>query len=72
MNYNNVVYTEINYDGKMKEWIKVRKANGISQSDIATEMGTSESVISLIESFKRRSLAAYYYYKTHFGRLKDI
>lgn len=72
MDYNTTVYNEIEYDRKMKEWINQRKAAGISQMDVALDMGTSYSMISLIETFKRRSLAAYYYYKNHFGYSEEV
>ncbi len=60
-------YDYINYDQKMTEWIQKRKESGITQKDMAEMLNTSDSMISYIESFKRRSFAAYYAYKQKFG-----
>lgn len=60
-------YEYIDYDNKMKEWIQKRKDSGMTQKELADKLGTSDSMISYIESFKRRSFAAYYGYKSLFG-----
>ena len=60
-------YDYINYDQKMTEWIQKRKESGMTQKELADKLGTSYSMISYIESFKRRSYAAYYAYKNLFG-----
>ena len=60
-------YEYIDYDNKMKEWIQKRKDSGMTQKELADKLGTSDSMISYIESFKRRSFAAYYVYKNLFG-----
>ena len=60
-------YDYIDYENKMREWIQKRKDSGMSQKEVADKLGTSDSMISYIESFKRRSFAAYYAYKNLFG-----
>lgn len=60
-------YEYIDYENKMKEWIQKRKDSGISQKEMAERLGTSDSMISYIESFKRRSFAAYFGYKRVLG-----
>lgn len=60
-------YNYIDYDNKMTEWIQKRKDSGISQKEMAEILGTSDSMISYIESFKRKSFAAFYAYKHMFG-----
>ena len=60
-------YDYIDYENKMKEWIQKRKESGMTQKEVADKLGTSYSMISYIESFKRRSYAAYYAYKNLFG-----
>lgn len=60
-------YDYIDYENKMKEWIQKRKESGMTQKEVAEKLGTSNSMISYIESFKRRSYAAFYAYKYMFG-----
>ena len=60
-------YDYIDYENKMREWIQKRKESGMTQKELADKLGTSDSMISYIESFKRRSYAAYYAYKNLFG-----
>lgn len=60
-------YDYIDYENKMREWIQKRKESGMTQKELADKVGTSYSMISYIESFKRKSFAAYYVYKNLFG-----
>lgn len=60
-------YDYIDYENKMREWIQKRKESGMTQKELADKVGTSYSMISYIENFKRKSFAAYYVYKTLFG-----
>ena len=63
----NETYNALNYEENMRKWIEERKRQGISQKEVAIDMKCTESTISYVEHFKRRSFAAYYYYKAKFG-----
>lgn len=55
------------YDVKFHALITKRKEKGISQRQMADELGVTESTISRWEKFTRRSLVAYFGYKRVLG-----
>lgn len=61
------MYENLNYTENMEKWIVKRKEQGVTQKDIARDMSCTESMISRVENFKRKSYAAYYYYMRRFG-----
>lgn len=55
------------YDVKFHALITKRKEKGMSQRQMADELGVTEATISRWESFNRRSLIAYFGYKRVLG-----
>lgn len=57
----------MDYDVKFHALITKRKEKGISQRQMAKELGVTEASISRWENFTRRSLIAYFGYKRVLG-----
>lgn len=60
-------YKYMDYDVKFHALITKRKEKGITQKQMAEELGVTEASISRWESFNRRSLIAYFGYKRVLG-----
>ena len=67
MDFREQFYKDFDYESKMTDLIEKRKASGMTQKDVAVALNVTESTISLIEHFKRRSMVIYYQYCNLFG-----
>lgn len=62
-----VLYHCLNYAPRMLKCVENRKASGITQREIAADLGVTPAMISYIENLQKKSFAYLAYYEERFG-----
>lgn len=67
MKRSNVLFHCLNYADRMNKCVEKRKSLGITQREIAEDLGVSPQMVCYVERLRKKSFAYLAYYENRFG-----